>query len=117
MFKKLIKILSGDFSSKEEKTKEEKIEKIKRPLLKPPTHADKYITFDDLDPNLGPYVITKVYKNPGDHVKKDEIVFDLETDKIVIEFPAKRNGILTEINFEEGDEIIPSEWVFTINQI
>ena len=42
------------------------------------------------------------HKKPGDPVKKDENLVDLETDKVVLEVPAPADGQLAEILIGEG---------------
>ena len=42
------------------------------------------------------------HKKPGDMVKKDENLVDLETDKVVLEVPAPAEGQLAEILIQEG---------------
>jgi len=42
------------------------------------------------------------HKKPGDAVKRDENLVDLETDKVVLEVPAPTDGVLKEIKFESG---------------
>ncbi|MEO5626906.1 MAG: 2-oxoglutarate dehydrogenase complex dihydrolipoyllysine-residue succinyltransferase [Dokdonella sp.] len=42
------------------------------------------------------------HKKPGDAVKRDENLVDLETDKVVLEVPAPADGVLTEIKFDTG---------------
>ena len=37
------------------------------------------------------------HKQPGEAVKRDENLADLETDKVVLEVPAPANGILKEL--------------------
>ena len=45
------------------------------------------------------------HKQPGDAVSRDENLVDLETDKVVLEVPAPSDGVLTEVQFEEGDTV------------
>ena len=45
------------------------------------------------------------HKQPGDAVTRDENLVDLETDKVVLEVPAPADGVLTEIQFDEGDTV------------
>ncbi|HEX7371022.1 MAG TPA: 2-oxoglutarate dehydrogenase complex dihydrolipoyllysine-residue succinyltransferase [Rhodanobacteraceae bacterium] len=45
------------------------------------------------------------HKQPGDAVKRDENLVDLETDKVVLEVPAPADGILKEIRHEAGDTV------------
>lgn len=42
-------------------------------------------------------------KKPGDPVKRDENLLDLETDKVVLEVPSPIDGIVVEIRAQEGD--------------
>jgi 2-oxoglutarate dehydrogenase E2 component (dihydrolipoamide succinyltransferase) len=42
------------------------------------------------------------HKKPGDAVKRDENLVDLETDKVVLEVPSPVDGVLKDIKFEEG---------------
>ncbi|MDQ3288726.1 MAG: dihydrolipoyllysine-residue succinyltransferase [Pseudomonadota bacterium] len=42
------------------------------------------------------------HKKPGDAVKRDENLVDLETDKVVLEVPSPVDGVLKEIRFETG---------------
>ena len=37
------------------------------------------------------------HKKPGDKVRRDENLVDLETDKVVLEVPAPADGVLVEI--------------------
>jgi 2-oxoglutarate dehydrogenase E2 component (dihydrolipoamide succinyltransferase) len=45
------------------------------------------------------------HKKPGDAVKRDENLVDLETDKVVLEVPAPADGVLKEIRHEAGDTV------------
>jgi len=42
------------------------------------------------------------HKKPGDTVRRDENLADLETDKVVLEVPAPSSGTLTEIRIKDG---------------
>ena len=46
--------------------------------------------------------ITKWLKKVGDHVEKDEPLFEISTDKVDAEIPSPIAGILTEIKVPEG---------------
>ncbi|MGQ3113780.1 MAG: biotin/lipoyl-containing protein, partial [Brevundimonas sp.] len=62
---------------------------------------------DILTPALGESVseatIAKWSKKVGDPVKKDEVLVELETDKVSLEVVAPADGTLGEIKFGEGD--------------
>jgi 2-oxoglutarate dehydrogenase E2 component (dihydrolipoamide succinyltransferase) len=45
------------------------------------------------------------HKKPGDAVRRDENLVDLETDKVVLEVPAPADGVLGGILFKEGDTV------------
>jgi len=49
--------------------------------------------------------ITKWLKQPGDHVEKDEPLFEISTDKVDAEIPSPAAGVLTEIKIPEGTTI------------
>jgi 2-oxoglutarate dehydrogenase E2 component (dihydrolipoamide succinyltransferase) len=42
------------------------------------------------------------HKKPGDAIKRDENLVDLETDKVVLEVPSPVDGVLKEIRFDAG---------------
>ena len=64
---------------------------------------------DVIMPQLGETVaegvVTKWYKKVGDPVKADELLFDVETDKVSTEIPAQANGVVAEILVEEGTTV------------
>ncbi len=49
------------------------------------------------------------HKRPGDTIRKDEKLVDLETDKVVLEVPAPVDGRLAEIRHPEGDTVTSGE--------
>lgn len=49
------------------------------------------------------------HKEPGDTVRRDENLVDLETDKVVLEVPAAVNGVLKEIRIENGATVTSGE--------
>ena len=48
-------------------------------------------------------------KRPGDRVEKDEILIELETDKVVLEVPAPEAGVLAEVLKHTGDTVLSQE--------
>ncbi|PZU76985.1 MAG: dihydrolipoamide succinyltransferase [Brevundimonas sp.] len=66
---------------------------------------------DILTPALGESVteatIAKWTKKVGDAVKKDELLVELETDKVSLEVVAPANGVLADIKAAEGDTVVP----------
>ncbi|MET0066213.1 MAG: 2-oxoglutarate dehydrogenase complex dihydrolipoyllysine-residue succinyltransferase [Candidatus Thiodiazotropha sp.] len=49
------------------------------------------------------------HKHPGDAVKQDETLVDLETDKVVLEVPAPQDGVLKEVRFKSGETVQASD--------
>ncbi len=45
------------------------------------------------------------HKKPGDFVEIDDVVVEIETDKVVLEVPAEESGVLSEILAEEGETV------------
>ena len=52
-------------------------------------------------------VIRAWLKKPGDVVKMDDPIVELETDKVAVEVPAPADGVLASIDLNEGDEAAP----------
>ena len=50
-------------------------------------------------------VIAGWHKQAGESVKQDEMLVDLETDKVILEVPAISSGIIEEIRFNVGDTV------------
>lgn len=61
---------------------------------------------DVMVPTLGESVteatVSTWFKKPGDAVKQDEMLCELETDKVSVEVPSPVNGVLAEILAPEG---------------
>ncbi|MHB8528466.1 MAG: 2-oxoglutarate dehydrogenase complex dihydrolipoyllysine-residue succinyltransferase [Caulobacteraceae bacterium] len=68
---------------------------------------------DIMTPALGESVteatVARWTKKPGDPVKRDEILVELETDKVSLEVAASEDGVLAEIAAEEGATVGPGQ--------
>src|SRR3954467_7961940 len=66
---------------------------------------------DIMTPALGESVteatVARWTKKAGDAVRKDEILVELETDKVSLEVAAPSDGVLSEIAAEEGATVEP----------
>lgn len=62
-----------------------------------------------LMPQLGETVnegtVSAWHKQAGDEVTKDEILLDIETDKVAVEIPAPVSGVLTRILVPQGETV------------
>ena len=54
-------------------------------------------------------------KKPGDAVKADEILIEIETDKVVLEVPAPASGVLTEILRTDGSTVASGELIARVD--
>ena len=56
------------------------------------------------------------HKKPGEAVKRDELIVDIETDKVVIEVLAEADGVLAKIIKNEGDTVLSNELLGKLNE-
>src|SRR3954464_9230965 len=49
--------------------------------------------------------VLKWHKKPGDHVKMDETLLDIATDKVDSEVPSTTAGVVTELLYKENDVV------------
>ena len=56
------------------------------------------------------------HKNIGEAVKRDELLVDIETDKVVIEVVAPANGTLEKIIKSSGDTIVSDELIGSLKE-
>lgn len=65
----------------------------------------KTIHMPKLSPEMEKGVLVAWNKEPGDVIKKGDILFEVETEKVVSEVEATEDGIMGEQFAEEGDEV------------
>jgi len=51
------------------------------------------------------------HKKPGDSVSRDELLVDIETDKVVLEVVAPHDGVLSKVIKGEGDTVLSQELI------
>ncbi|MGB5558113.1 MAG: 2-oxo acid dehydrogenase subunit E2, partial [Paracoccaceae bacterium] len=56
------------------------------------------------------------HKKPGEAVSRDEVLVDVETDKVVLEVPAPHDGVLESIVEEEGSVVVAEQLLGTLKQ-
>ena len=75
---------------------------------------------DVVMPQMGESIVegtlTKWLKKPGEHVERDEPLFEISTDKVDTEIPAPASGVLSEVLVEEGKTVAISTVVGRINE-
>ncbi len=55
------------------------------------------------------------HKQPGQAVKRDENLIDVETDKVVLELPAPSDGVLVEIKRPDGSTVTSNDVIAVID--
>ena len=74
-----------------------------------------------LVPTLGESIteatVAKWLKNKGDSVESDEPIVELETDKVNLEVPSPVDGVLSEINVNDGQIVAVSYTHLTLPTI
>ncbi len=75
---------------------------------------------DIVMPQMGESIVegtlTKWLKKPGDHVDRDEPLFEISTDKVDTEIPSPAAGTLEEVMVEEGKTVGINTVVAKINE-
>ncbi len=56
------------------------------------------------------------YKKPGESVSRDELIVDIETDKVVLEVVSPSDGQLGEVKKDEGDTVLSNEIIAIITE-
>src|SRR5437773_5326994 len=73
-----------------------------------PRPENSFMT-DVVMPQMGESIVegtlTKWLKKPGDHVDRDEPLFEISTDKVDTEIPSPAAGTLAEVLVEEGKTV------------
>ena len=60
--------------------------------------------------------IASWHKKPGDTIRRDENLVDLETDKVVLEVPAPADGKVVELIVEEGETVLSGELIAVLEE-
>jgi pyruvate dehydrogenase E2 component (dihydrolipoamide acetyltransferase) len=71
-------------------------------------------------PELGENIeggdVLRVMVKPGDTIKKDQPVLELETDKATIEVPASAAGVVKDIKVKAGEKVKVGQTIFTVEE-
>ena len=75
---------------------------------------------DFVIPELGENVVAgdvvRIMVKPGDQLKKDQPVLELETDKATIEVPSSIAGVVKEVKVKQGQKVKVGEVVLTVDE-
>lgn len=65
----------------------------------------------DFPESISEGTVATWYKQPGEPLKRDELIVDIETDKVVLEVVAPANGQLVKVLKAEGDTVLSGELI------
>ncbi|GAF40185.1 hypothetical protein FC83_GL001309 [Agrilactobacillus composti DSM 18527 = JCM 14202] len=74
----------------------------------------KEVHMPKLSPKSDEYFFGSWLKEPGDTVKTGDILFEVETDKVISEVQSQEDGVLKEQKVAEGDSTKVGDLVATI---
>ncbi len=69
------------------------------------------ILVPDLPESVADATVATWHKQPGEAVERDEILVDIETDKVVLEVPAPDDGVLEAIVEAEGATVLSKQLI------
>jgi pyruvate dehydrogenase E2 component (dihydrolipoamide acetyltransferase) len=75
----------------------------------------KEFKLPDLGESIVSATVVKVLIAPGDMVKEDQTVLEIETDKATIEVPSEISGIVTGVYIKEGQKVEVGAVVFSVS--
>ena len=71
-------------------------------------------------PELGENIeggdVLRVMVKPGDAIKKDQAVLELETDKATIEVPSSVAGVVKEVKVKPGEKVKVGQTIFVVDE-
>ena len=60
-------------------------------------------------------VVATWHKQPGEAVARDELLVEIETDKVALEVPASADGTIAELLVSPGDTVAPGSVIARIS--
>lgn len=73
------------------------------------------IKVPELPESVADAVIANWYKQVGETIELDEVLVDLETDKVILEVPVIKQGVVKEILFSVGDTVTAGQLLAVID--
>ncbi len=97
-------------------TKTEKVGEPKSEIVETNKSQSGIIEFKlpELGENITSADVTKVLVSVGDKIEKDQILFEIETDKATVEIPSEFSGIIKEIKVKSGEKAKVGEVVLIV---
>lgn len=67
------------------------------------------ILVPDLPESVADATVATWHKKVGETVQRDEVIVEIETDKVVLEVPAEKDGVIAEIIEDEGATVVSKQ--------
>lgn len=77
----------------------------------------KIITMPKLSANMESGLLVTLCKQAGDEIKKGDVLFEVETEKVVSEIESDENGRLVTLYYKEGDNVKVDEIIAEIETV
>ncbi len=74
------------------------------------------IKVPELPESVADAVVASWYKKVGETINMDEVLVDLETDKVILEVPVVKSGVVKEILFSVGDTVTAGQLLAVIDE-
>ncbi len=74
------------------------------------------IKVPELPESVADAVVANWYKKVGDSIGMDEVLIDLETDKVILEVPVVKAGVVKQILFSVGDTVTAGQLLAVIDE-
>lgn len=74
------------------------------------------IKVPDLPESVADGMVATWHKKVGDAIKRDEVIVEIETDKVVLEVPSFVDGVLTSIAQAEGASVVSAQVLGSIEE-
>ena len=74
------------------------------------------IKLPELGENIEGGDVLRVMVKPGDAIKKDQPVLELETDKATIEVPSSSAGVIKEVKIKPGEKVKVGQTIFVVDE-
>lgn len=67
----------------------------------------KQVIVPQLGPQMKKGILVSWEKKAGEQVKNGDVLYEIETDKVVSQVEAEADGVLCNVTADEGDEVAP----------
>jgi 2-oxoglutarate dehydrogenase E2 component (dihydrolipoamide succinyltransferase) len=74
------------------------------------------IKVPELPESVADAVVAGWYKQVGEAIKEDEVLVDIETDKVILEVPTVKQGVVKEILFSTGETVTAGQLLAVIDE-